>query len=596
MDPADQEMRPLEVYRRLLRYSASHWPVLAIAIIGMIAFAASETGFAWMMKPLLDGSFVERDPEVIRRMPFLVLGLFLLRGVAGFASTYGMAYVGQKVIKELRKELFEHLLRVPTRYFDHHASGQLLGKLTFNVDQVAQAASQALTVVVRDSFKLLGFLGLMFYLNPYLASFTLVVGPLLAILVRWVSRKFRRLSTRIQNNVGEVTHVSEEAIQGERMIKVFGGQAYEISQFERVNEKNRRLQMRRVGIQAASNPVIQIIAALPMAAIVYIASADDILGTMSPGSFAAFLGAMVGLLNPLRSLSNVNAIIQRGIAAASSVFQLLDTAPEPDRGTRRMERALGDIAYDGVSFRYTPDGADVLRDINLEVPHGTSVALVGQSGSGKSTLVNLLPRFYEVERGRITIDGVDIRDIRLGDLRRQISLVSQEVTLFNDTVAANIAYGMLGQVSEEQIINAARIAHAWEFIESLPKGLQTEVGQRGVLLSGGQRQRLAIARALLKDAPILILDEATSALDTESERHIQAGLEALMRNRTTLVIAHRLSTIERVDRIVVLHQGRIVEQGPHEQLLQAGGRYARLHRMQQSAEASRLQSADGPAA
>lgn len=596
MDPADQEMRPLEVYRRLLRYSASHWPVLAIAIIGMIAFAASETGFAWMMKPLLDGSFVERDPEVIRRMPFLVLGLFLLRGVAGFASTYGMAYVGQKVIKELRKELFEHLLRVPTRYFDHHASGQLLGKLTFNVDQVAQAASQALTVVVRDSFKLLGFLGLMFYLNPYLASFTLVVGPLLAILVRWVSRKFRRLSTRIQNNVGEVTHVSEEAIQGERMIKVFGGQAYEISQFERVNEKNRRLQMRRVGIQAASNPVIQIIAALPMAAIVYIASADDILGTMSPGSFAAFLGAMVGLLNPLRSLSNVNAIVQRGIAAASSVFQLLDTAPEPDRGTRRMERALGDIAYDGVSFRYTPDGMDVLRDINLEVPHGTSVALVGQSGSGKSTLVNLLPRFYEVERGRITIDGVDIRDIRLGDLRRQISLVSQEVTLFNDTVAANIAYGMLGQVSEEQIINAARIAHAWEFIESLPKGLQTEVGQRGVLLSGGQRQRLAIARALLKDAPILILDEATSALDTESERHIQAGLEALMRNRTTLVIAHRLSTIERVDRIVVLHQGRIVEQGPHEQLLQAGGRYARLHRMQQSAEASRLQSADGPAA
>lgn len=596
MDPADQEMRPLEVYRRLLRYSASHWPVLVIAIIGMIAFAASETGFAWMMKPLLDGSFVERDPEVIRRMPFLVLGLFLLRGVAGFASSYGMAYVGQKVIKELRKELFEHLLRVPTQYFDHHASGQLLGKLTFNVDQVAQAASQALTVVVRDSFKLLGFLGLMFYLNPYLASITLVVGPLLAILVRWVSRKFRRLSTRIQNNVGEVTHVSEEAIQGQRMIKVFGGEAYEISQFERVNEKNRRLQMRRVGIQAASNPVIQIIAALPMAAIVYIASADDILGTMSPGSFAAFLGAMVGLLNPLRSLSNVNAIIQRGIAAASSVFQLLDTAPEPDRGTRRMERALGDIAYEGLSFRYTPDGTDVLRDINLEVPHGTSVALVGQSGSGKSTLVNLLPRFYEVERGRITIDGVDIRDIRLGDLRRQISLVSQEVTLFNDTVAANIAYGMLGQVSEEQIIDAARIAHAWEFIESLPKGLQTEVGQRGVLLSGGQRQRLAIARALLKDAPILILDEATSALDTESERHIQAGLEALMRNRTTLVIAHRLSTIERVDRIVVLHQGRIVEQGPHEQLLQAGGRYARLHRMQQSAEESRLQPADGPAA
>ena len=596
MDPADQEMRPLEVYRRLLRYSASHWPVLVIAIIGMIAFAASETGFAWMMKPLLDGSFVERDPEVIRRMPFLVLGLFLLRGVAGFASRYGMAYVGQKVIKDLRKELFEHLLRVPTQYFDHHASGQLLGKLTFNVDQVAQAASQALTVVVRDSFKLLGFLGLMFYLNAYLASFTLVVGPLLAILVRWVSRKFRRLSTRIQDNVGEVTHVSEEAIQGERMIKVFGGQAYEIGQFERVNEKNRRLQMRRVGIQAASNPVIQIIAALPMAAIVYIASADDILGTMSPGSFAAFLGAMVGLLNPLRSLSNVNAIIQRGIAAASSVFQLLDTAPEPDRGTRRMERALGDIAYEGVSFRYTPDGTDVLRDINLEVPHGTSVALVGQSGSGKSTLVNLLPRFYEVERGRITIDGVDIRDIRLGDLRRQISLVSQEVTLFNDTVAANIAYGMLGQVSEEQIIDAARIAHAWEFIESLPNGLQTEVGQRGVLLSGGQRQRLAIARALLKDAPILILDEATSALDTESERHIQAGLEALMRNRTTLVIAHRLSTIERVDRIVVLHQGRIVEQGPHEQLLQAGGRYARLHRMQRSDEESRLQPADGPAA
>ena len=596
MDRSSQEMRPLEVYRRLLRYSISYWPVLAIAITGMIAFAAAETGFAWMMKPLLDGSFVERDPEVIRRMPFLVLGLFLLRGIAGFASTYGMAYVGQKVIKDLRKELFEHLLVVPTRYFDHHASGQLLGKLTFNVDQVAQAASQALTVVVRDSFKLLGFLGLMFYLNPYLASFTLVVGPVLALLVRWVSRKFRRLSTRIQNNVGEVTHISEEAIHGQRMIKVFGGEAYEADHFERVNEKNRRLQMRRVGIQAASNPVIQLIAALPMAVIVYIASSDGVLGTMSPGSFAAFLGAMVGLLNPLRSLSNVNAIVQRGIAAASSVFQLLDTEPESDRGIRPMARALGDIAYENVSFRYTPLGADVLQDINLEVSRGTSVAIVGQSGSGKSTLVNLLPRFYEVGRGRITVDGVDIRDIRLRDLRRQISLVSQEVTLFNDTVAANIAYGMLGKVSEEQIIDAARIAHAWEFIESLPEGLRTEVGQRGVLLSGGQRQRLAIARALLKDAPILILDEATSALDTESERHIQAGLEALMRHRTTLVIAHRLSTIESVDRIVVLHQGRIVEQGTHRQLLVANGRYASLHRMQQSVEAARAQPADGPAA
>jgi subfamily B ATP-binding cassette protein MsbA len=580
MTAAAATLPPLTVYRRLLRYSLAHWPMFLAAVAGMVLFALSETAFAWLMKPLLDGSFVERDPGIIRWMPPLVLGLFLLRGAAAFLSDYYMADVGQRVIKTIRTELFDHFLRLPTAFYDRNASGQLLSSLTFNVDQVANAATQAVTVMIRDSLKVVGFMALMFYLNARLAIFALLITPVIALLIRWISKRFRRISTRIQHSMGELTTASEEMIKGQRLAKVFGAQDYEARRFEQVNERNRQLLMKRALTQAASNPVVQLVAAVPMAGIVYVATNASISGAMTPGAFAAFLGGMVGLLNPLKQLTTVNATLQRGIAAAGSIFALLEVAGEADTGRHAAGRVRGEIAFEGVRLSYDPAKGEVLKGIDLAVAPGQTVALVGRSGSGKTSLVNLLPRFYEAQAGRILIDGVDLRDYRLRDLRRQIAVVGQEVILFNDSVAANIAYGEDPRVVMPRIEAAARAAHAWEFIEKLPQGLWTPVGQHGVLLSGGQRQRLAIARALFKDAPILILDEATSALDTESERHIQAAFEVLMRGRTTLVIAHRLSTITRADCIVVMQDGRIVEQGTHVRLLAENGPYAELYRLQ----------------
>ena len=580
MTSAQTTLTPFEIYRRLLRYSLAHWPMFLAAVVGMVIFALSETAFAWLMKPLLDGSFVERDPMVIRWMPPLVLGLFLARGVAAFLSDYCMANVGQRVIKAIRTQLFGHFLHLPCTFYDHNASGQLLSSLTFNVDQVANAATQAVTVMIRDSLKVVGFMGLMFYLNPGLAVFALIIAPLIAVLIRWISQRFRRISTRIQHSMGELTTASEEVIKGQRLAKVFGAQDHESRRFEQVNERNRRLLMKRALTQAASNPVIQLIAAIPMAGIVYVATNDSLSGAMTPGAFAAFLGAMVGLLNPLKQLTTVNSTLQRGIAAAGSIFALLEVASETDTGTHRVARVHGAVTFEAVRLCYDPAKGEVLKDIDLVIEPGQTVALVGRSGSGKTSLVNLLPRFYEPQRGRILIDDVDIRDYRLTDLRRQIAVVGQEVILFNDSIAANIAYGEDPEPVLERIEWAARAAHAWEFIENLPDGVWTPVGQQGVLLSGGQRQRLAIARALFKDAPILILDEATSALDTESERHIQAAFEALRRDRTPLVIAHRLSTITRADCIVMMQDGQIIERGSHARLLAANGAYAELYRLQ----------------
>jgi subfamily B ATP-binding cassette protein MsbA len=571
---------PLQIYLRLLAYSRRYWPVTAIAIVAMMLGALTDTGLAWMMKPLLDGSFVQRDTRLIKIMPLIVLGLFLLRGVASFVSDYGLGYVGRQLIKRLRSELFNHLLRLPAGYYDRTSSGQLLTRVTFSIEQLAASGSQVILVLVRDTFKIISLLGLMFYINAMLATFALSIGPVIAILVRQISQRFRKMSARIQTSVGDVTHITEEVIQGQRVVKVFNAQEYESQQFNKANERNRRLNMRRVTAQAANNPTVQLIAALPVAGIVYVATSDAVGGAMSPGDFAAFLGAMIGLFTPLRALTSLNTTIQSGIAAAAMIFEVLDVAPEKDNGSQRLGRARGEVEYSHVTFAYDPQKGAVLHDINLHLHAGETVALVGRSGSGKSTLANLLPRFYDVQEGRILIDGIDITEIKLADLREQISLVSQEITLFNDTVAANIAYGALGKATQAQIIEAAKAAYAWDFIRALPDGLATQVGQRGIMLSGGQRQRIAIARALLKDAPILILDEATSALDTESERHIQIALERLMAQRTTLVIAHRLSTIENADRIVVMHNGHIVEQGRHQELLAQNGRYADLYRMQ----------------
>ena len=557
----------------------------------MVVFAITETGFAALMKPLADGSFVAKDAAIIRMMPLWLIGLFLIRGIAEFISTYGMSWMGRKVVNDLRDLMFRHLLLLPASFYDNNSSGQLLSKLIYDVEQVAQASTSAITVIVKDTLTVVGLVAWMLYLNVMLALVFLLTGPFIAYLVLYINRRFRRISTRIQHSMGNITHVAEEAIGAQRVIKTYGAQQHEATQFERTSEANRHLNMKMTATSASSTALVQLVTASALAAIVYFATLDSMLASVSVGSFMSFIAAMVLMLGPMKRITTINSTIQRGIAAAESVFAFLDSSPEPDTGTRSLARAQGTIEYRQVSFSYDKNKGKVLHDINFTVQPGQTVALVGRSGSGKSTLVNLLPRFYNISNGNITLDGFDIRELRLADLRNQIALVSQEVTLFNATIAHNIAYGRLEAASEREIVEAAEAAHAMEFIRPLPQGLNTLVGENGVLLSGGQRQRLAIARALLKNAPILILDEATSSLDTESERYIQAGLERLMRARTTLVIAHRLSTIEKADIIIVLHAGRIIEQGKHSELLARNGHYAALHKMQFRGDAASTSTA-----
>ncbi|MCF6219330.1 MAG: lipid A export permease/ATP-binding protein MsbA [Gammaproteobacteria bacterium] len=570
----------VHVYRRLLGYVKPYWKGFVLAITTMVVIAGTEVGFVALMKPLLDGSFVEKDPEIIKWMPFLLVGIFLLRGVAGFISTYCMTWVGRNVIRDLRMLMFAHILRLPVSYFDTQTSSHLTVRLINHVEQIYSASTTVLTVLVKDSLTVLGLLAWMFYLNWQLAMVFLVIGPIIALVVAVISRRFRVISRNIQNSMGDVLHSAKESVEGQRVVKIFGGHGHEYQTFHKNVEYNRRQHMKMAVANAMNAPLVQLIASFALAAVIYIATSGDMMEEVSVGTFMSLMAAMMLMMPALKRLTNINAQLQAGIAACESVFEVVDASAEADHGELKLERLTQGIEYRKVSFHYPGQAENVLNEISFEAKPGETIAFVGRSGSGKSTLVSLLPRFYSATEGEVVVDGHRLEAYQLESLRDSIALVTQQITLFNDTVANNIAYGSLRAATRQEVEQAAEAANAMEFIRKLPEGLNTMVGENGVLLSGGQRQRIAIARALLKNAPILILDEATSALDTESERLVQRALEQLMSNRTTLVIAHRLSTIEQADKIVVMDDGRIVESGTHQALLAQQGYYAKLHKLQ----------------
>jgi len=573
-----------ELYLRLLRYVAPYWRVFALGCLGMMIVAATEPALPALMKPLIEGTFIDKDPQLIRWMPVVIVALFAIRGAAAYLANYSLGWVGTRLVTDLRNAMFARLLALPARFYDEQPSGVLISKLTFDVTQVTQAATSALTIVFRDSLAIVGLLAYLLWLNWKLTLFALVMAPLIVLVVRVLSVQLRNSSREVQQAMGYITQVVDEAISGHRVVKLFGGQEYEKKRFDEEANRVRRHQMKQVSAMAASAPIVQLIAAVALAIIVSYAMLQSSAALLSVGEFAAFVAGMLMLTAPLKRVTDINEYLQKGLAASESVFQLIDREPEPDRGTVMVGRVQGEVRFENVAFAYGDAGRRALDGINLAIAPGKTVALVGPSGAGKSTLANLVPRFYRPTGGCVRLDGHDLETLTLASLRANIALVSQDVVLFNDTVGANIAYGMMNGAAERDVVAAAEAAHAMEFIRELPQGLATLVGENGLKLSGGQRQRLAIARALLKNAPVLVLDEATSALDSESERHVQAALEALMRGRTTIVIAHRLSTVERADCIVVLDRGRISETGTHRELLERGGIYDKLYRIQFASE------------
>jgi len=570
----------VSIYKRLLQYAVPHWRVFLIALISLVGMGATNTAFAALMKPLIDGSFVERDPKIISMIPWAIMVLAFARLLVDFGSKFSMAWIARKVIRQLRTEMFDHFLRLPARFYDQNTSGKLISKVTYDVEQVATAATEAVTVLTRDSITVIGLLGWMAYLNWKLAVGFLLVGPAITLVILQLNKRYRGLSRHLQNSMGNITQATDEIISGQLITKIFNSQIRESAVFKKISDSNRRLHMKWVTVDTIGSNLVQIILAAALAGSVYAAATFASTDKMTAGGFMSFVMAMMMLQGPIKKLTKMNSVVQRGLTASVSVFGLLDQHPEVDTGTEVFSERPATVEFDNVSFTYETVLQPVLQSISFRADAGQTIAIVGRSGGGKSTLVSMLPRFYDQDEGEIRIGGVDSRRMTLHSLREQMSLVSQNVILFNDTVANNIAYGGGTDVTDEQIETAARMAHAWEFICQLPNGMDSMVGDNGVLLSGGQRQRIAIARALLKDAPILILDEATSSLDTESERAIQEALEELMANRTTLVIAHRLSTIEKADLILVMKDGQIVERGTHAELIQQRGYYANLYSLQ----------------
>jgi subfamily B ATP-binding cassette protein MsbA len=576
--------RLTQVYSRLWRYVMPHKLIGLVAMLAMAGTALIEVSMIWMLEPLTDEALVARNLETARWLPIAFVGVFIGRGLFGFGTEYSLGWIGRSVISNLRRDVFRKFLTLPSGFIETHATGPMLSRMTYNVEMVAESVTNVVTVAVRDLLTVIAAIALMIYQSPRLFVFVMILMPIIAVLIQVLGKAFRRYSGRIQDSVGEVTQVTDEVLRGNRVVKVFGGYDYETSRLIEVDERNRRQNLKLIRARSMGVAVTQVIFGVGVAGVIYAAAIESVNGNLSPGKFISFFGAMMLMLQPLRRITNINAVLQRGIAAGDSLFSIIDEPDEPDSGTVEVERARGDVEFRNVSFWYNSETAPVLEDVSFSVEAGKSIAIVGHSGSGKTTLVGLLPRFYDARSGEVLLDGKPVTDYRLINLRENISLVSQDIVLFNDTIENNLAYGQLRQRSRAEILQAAEAAHVLDFVQEMPEGFETVVGDRGLLLSGGQRQRIAIGRALLKNAPVLILDEATSSLDTKSERRIQAALDKLMENRTTLVIAHRLSTVENADEIIVLDEGRVVESGTHRELLDKGGHYAALYRMQFSEE------------